>query len=447
MFSIDDAYEKIYNLKTREYFKEVLITFNSECYRSSVVMLYSVTLCDLIFKLHELVDLYENNEAQNIISLIEEKQKQNSKSPEWENELLIEIKRRTQLLDEAEYTKILYLQQIRHLCSHPVMKKDEKILYVPNRDEVKALIRNILEGVLLKPSIMLNQIFDQLIVDIAKYKDSLEDNDLSKYLKCKYFDKMLPKVQIKIFKILWKLVFKVTDENCEINRKANYLTLRLVFDLQKDKIIDMISDEKQYFSNIEPDKPAILLINFLSEYDTNKKIYNLLESNAHAIIDSLISNNYYLEVRGWFIHDNLQQHFLELTNNDLTWKMIANTTKGFNNSIKKIYNLSINLLCENEFYMMAINMFYKSDCYDMANYFFESIIKPHLKKFNKEHFELLIKIINSNSQIYDRTLAKQTNAIIKKHSDNYLSQDYYNDFKNFKYINTVQDDIDFDLGW
>ena len=51
--------EDIYFAKTKEYFSEVISNYASGNYRSAVVMLYSVAICDLLFKLKELCDMYK----------------------------------------------------------------------------------------------------------------------------------------------------------------------------------------------------------------------------------------------------------------------------------------------------------------------------------------------------------------------------------------------------
>lgn len=443
MFSIEEAYEKIHNSKTKEYFKEILTTFNTGCYRSTIVMLYSITICDLIFKLQELIELYENPTATEILNNIDTCQKANPKSPDWENKLLDEIKSKTQLLDEAEYKKVLYLQTIRHLCSHPTIKKDENILYIPNRDEVKALIRNILDGVILKQPIMLNNILDQLINDISTHKDSLDELEFEKYLKSKYFNKMLPKIQLKIFRTLWKFVFRTSNDDCDNNRKANYKALCTIYKLQKDQIIDMINTDRHYFSIIEPPTPATYLLTFLCDYDTSKKIYNTLEESAQAIIKSLANNNLYLEVRAWFLNDNLQTHINQLSIKEITWHSIKTAPLSFINSINKLYTLSKELMCQNDFFFMIINFFNQSSYYDMADFLFTKVIKPYLNEFNKEHFEKLLEGINTNSQIYDRKLSYESNTIIKNYSDKFFDEEYYNNLSNFKYSrNIVQPEID-----
>ena len=43
--------DDIYFSKTREYFKEVLSSYANGNYRSAIVMLYSIAICDILYKL------------------------------------------------------------------------------------------------------------------------------------------------------------------------------------------------------------------------------------------------------------------------------------------------------------------------------------------------------------------------------------------------------------
>lgn len=51
----------IYFSKTKEYFKEVVSSYINGNYRSATVMLYSVAICDILFKLQELKDMYNDS--------------------------------------------------------------------------------------------------------------------------------------------------------------------------------------------------------------------------------------------------------------------------------------------------------------------------------------------------------------------------------------------------
>ncbi|USK35828.1 hypothetical protein LIT25_11285 [Bacillus sp. F19] len=69
-YSIDRATEKIYNPKTREYFEEVLSSYSIGNYRSAIVMLYSVLIANLFYKLKELNERDEDPKAKNILEFI-----------------------------------------------------------------------------------------------------------------------------------------------------------------------------------------------------------------------------------------------------------------------------------------------------------------------------------------------------------------------------------------
>lgn len=66
-FSLEGFAEDIFAAKTKEYFKEVLSSYQNGNYRSSVVMLWSVAVCDLIYKLEYHIDVYRDATATEII--------------------------------------------------------------------------------------------------------------------------------------------------------------------------------------------------------------------------------------------------------------------------------------------------------------------------------------------------------------------------------------------
>ena len=67
--------DKIYSPKSKEYFKEVVSSYTIGNYRSAIVMLYTVCLCDLIYKLQELRDVYDDRIAKNIIEAIDKERR------------------------------------------------------------------------------------------------------------------------------------------------------------------------------------------------------------------------------------------------------------------------------------------------------------------------------------------------------------------------------------
>ena len=119
--SIENLIDNIFSSKTRDYFQEVIQTYYTNCYRSSIVMLYSVVICDLIYKLEELRDVYNDATSKKILLEIEGLQQANPKSPDWENKLVEMIADRTKLLEISDVENINQLQKHRHLSAHPVL--------------------------------------------------------------------------------------------------------------------------------------------------------------------------------------------------------------------------------------------------------------------------------------------------------------------------------------
>ncbi|NQU33014.1 MAG: hypothetical protein HQ521_07245, partial [Bacteroidetes bacterium] len=120
-FSIDSASEKIYSAKTKEYFEEVIKSYYNESYRSAIVMLHSIIIVDLLFKLEDLKEIYEDEKAIQILKEITELQEKNPTSPDWEKKLIEFVHKRTNLFEPQDYLHFVAIQQHRHLCAHPIL--------------------------------------------------------------------------------------------------------------------------------------------------------------------------------------------------------------------------------------------------------------------------------------------------------------------------------------
>ena len=155
-------------------------------------MLWSVAVCDLLFKLQNLVDLYGDAKAKEILADIGKLQQDNERSPIWETKLVETVAEQTQLLDIAERENLLHLQRQRHLAAHPVVNANFQ-LHRPNRETARALIRNTLDGVLTKAPILSKQIVNELVGDLEQASGILiDDKRLKAYLESKYYNRFNP---------------------------------------------------------------------------------------------------------------------------------------------------------------------------------------------------------------------------------------------------------------
>ena len=257
VFSLESQKGKIYDRRTRKYFDEVYKSYANGCYRSATVMLWSVVVCDIIFKLQELRDLYSDKTSEKILIEIEALQKDDPYSPKWEKELIKKVFERTQLLDTASNHKIILIQEHRHLSAHPVIS-DEDTLFEPTQEMIRSDIRNSIEVMLSKPPFMSQKILSTFLEDLEKVKDLFpSDIALNKYIESKYLRALNKDTLVKIFKGLWKFSFRSEDEKPIENREINIRAMKLIFDKEKHSMVDAIKSEPAYYSNISKDSDAI----------------------------------------------------------------------------------------------------------------------------------------------------------------------------------------------
>ena len=429
-FSIDNSVDKIYSSKTREYFEEVIKSYYNDSYRSVIVMLYSIAIADLIYKLQDFKEIYNDTKAEGILNEINTLQSNNPNSPDWESKLIELVKERTNLLEPADYLNLNTLQKHRHLCAHPVLTQNYE-LYKPNKETARAHIRNCLEGILTKPPILSRAVFDDFVNDLAAIKGIIfNDNDLKKHIKSKYLDKLNWNAEQQVFKSLWKITFKIDNPICDENRDINLKALLLFIDRNYRDYISLLSSEVDYYSDFN-EKYLLHVINLLNNYP---EIYSTLNESAQILIKNKINLDLDLATYAWFLTGDVRKHIKKtikrrskIFSDENKYENIWITTQ----SILQLYETALQSGFSNDANMFLIEMFGYSLNYDNADTRYESLIKPYLETFSKEELKALVKNINDNSQIYDRRNAYSSNWHIKQ----FVDKAYDNDFDYDKYMN------------
>lgn len=408
--NIDELIDKIQSPKTKDYFGEVVRSFYCNNYRSAVVMLYSVVVCDLIYKLTELSELYNDKKAEGIIGSIKSKQEQNPKSSEWEKELVEQVLKSTKLLEMSDYVNITALQQHRNLSAHPVLKEGLD-LYCPNKTTVQAHIINMLEGVLIKPPIMMQKIFDAFIEDVATIKNILiVDGQLEEYIKSKYLDKINIEIEYKFFRSLWKLVFKLSDEDCMENKEINFKVLNIIFKRHNSYFTKRLSEEKDYYSSnidIKKDEYITYVIYFFNEHT---KIFSKLTDEVKLSMRGYIEHDDDLKNKAIFLSENIKTHFKSINGGK------SSTLLYLFNIAKETVNYSFAL-------DFNIRMFSASVNFDTADTRFTKLIEPFVNDFSEKQLTAIIKGIDDNNQIYGRKRAIYSNRIIVAKIKEYKGSD------------------------
>ena len=220
--NISELKEQIYFPRTKEYFEEVERSFYSENYRSAIVMLYSVVIADLLFKLEELKDYYLDSVAEEILKEIDQIRESNPKSSEWENKLIDRIKDKTNIIEPYVLANIEDLKNVRNFSAHPSLNQNNELIR-PSREKTLGLIKEMLIGIFIRPPLFIKKITNNLLDDISsKKEDFLEDKEkFKRYIEKKYFERIPQNMIISIFRDFWKITFKLDNEDCNINRKIN----------------------------------------------------------------------------------------------------------------------------------------------------------------------------------------------------------------------------------
>jgi len=426
-FSLENLSEKIHYGKTKDYFQEVLSSYHNGNYRSAVVMLWSVAVCDIVYKLEYLVDLYEDSGAQTILDGITKSQEDNPKSPSWEFELIQDTHKHTKLLDHSEYANQVYLQQQRHLSAHPILDSDRQ-LHTPNKETVRALIRNTLEDLLIKPPFYTKKIIEELLENIAEAAPALNTREkVKRYVESRYLSKLKPEVQLSIYRSLWKLVFRLEDEKCRKNRHINLRTLEVIGNRKDESILNLIRGDRDYYSNVSL-SPLTLdrLVIYLSK---NPQFYDLLNEDAKLKIQHNVKTTQTSKISGWFVKENLEAHYediLSLIENDINF----NFKKGQLDFLRETPDTEEwqHLFCR------ILSSYYgASRSFDEADSRFQEAISPYLEVFDKEAIVFLIEEIEQNDQVYRRQRAKEEYKEIKKKLFQLHGPEFdLNPYENFK---------------
>jgi len=405
-YSLEQRATRIFDARSKEYFTEVLSCYVAGNYRSAVVMLWSVVICDLLFKLQQLVDLYGDDKAKTILAEVVRQQQANERSSEWELKLVESVAKQTQLLDIAERENMLHLQRQRHLAAHPVVNANFQ-LHRPNRDTARALIRNALDGLLTKAPILSKQIVGDLVEDLEQASGILiDDKKLKAYLESKYFSRFNPEVEKAVFKALWKFVFHLTDEQCEKNRVINYSALTLLYSRNPAQFQAQVDADRDYFSTIATGgSPLGYLIHFLSR---SVSIYASLADHAKTAIQHTVEQEASARCLAWFISGSLEAHAEQLGE----WIAGADYPQIDQGTWEYLRDLSDSPEWTKASIQLANKYYATSKNYNDADQRFAEVIRPAIDRYALDDCIDLIVGIQNNDQTYDRWRARRDHQLL-----------------------------------
>ena len=417
---------EIYFAKTKEYFNEVMSSYSNGNYRSAVVMLYSTVICDILLKLKELRDMYNDSVADNILKEIKNTQKESTSKSSWEKELLEKVRDKTNLIDSKIYSDLSHLFDDRCFSAHPAVNEDFE-LYTPNQETVIAHIKNALNGILIKPPIFIKSVINMLTEDLKDKCEIYVENreGLAVYLNNKYFQRMNISMKLKMFKTLWRFCFKsIEDENCKKYRRINRIALNVLAEPIEKDIIKEITENENIYTVANENNCLFQLVAFLS---SAPMIYRVLGADCKLAVDKFIEGNGDAKWGTWFKFTQIKEHLTYLKSNkdNLVFK---------SNHSKYVYSYYYKHGYKDDILAFYIYLFSESWNYDTADLRYNVLIQPFLNEFSREQVIEIIKVSDANRQIYARGYSCYTNTQIVKAAKKLLGKDFdFNMYPNFRF--------------
>lgn len=414
-YSIEKKAASIHHEKTREYFGEVFLSYQSGSYRSAVVMLWSVAVCDLLLKLRHMVDLYNDATATAILSEVERIQLANPRSPDWESKLVDLVRERTNLLDTGEHQNLIHLQQQRHLSAHPVFNANLE-LHRPNRETVRAFIRNTLDGLLTKPPVYTRRVLDELLQDLAASATILNSDEgkLKAFMEGRYLSRMTPQVQLEIFKSLYRLAYRTVNAECDTNRVINCKALEYIALKNAAVIPAFMGQNVEFFSRIATEGDA--LKNLTHFFARLPRAFAILDAHAQDLVQHIITVDSDARCCGWFASPDLETYYVSVQE----WIDSSPEPRLSTYNFKDIARASDTHEWEAKVRLLANIYYCASGSFDTADSRFATAIKPFLENYTASELIDLLGRIERNSQVYYRGKARSDHREIKQACDQVL---------------------------
>ena len=341
-------------------------------------------------------------------------------------ESVFTLGRNMHLLDTLEYENLRYLQKQRHLSAHPVLNK-ERELHSPNKETVRSLLRNTLEDLLVKPPFYTQHIMKEILVDLAESSSVLNTREkVKKYVVSRYLGRTTESVELNIFRSVWKIVFKLENDECNENRLINLNLIEVLASRNSAKLVEEINGDKDFYSNIaSAGEPLSYLIYFLSK---QSDLYPILNEDARLKIQHCIESDAVGRTMGWFIKDNLNSHADDIE----TWVRGEDHPTFKPSQFDALLDMADSDEWQEKFCKIVSVYYGCSSSYDQADSRFQSAIPKYIELFNREALMFLASQIEGNSQCYVRAQARHDYTVIKERIDAVFVDEFqYQDYPRF----------------
>ncbi|HHB1425999.1 TPA: hypothetical protein ACOQZT_003988 [Serratia odorifera] len=401
---IEEKADLIESSASRYYFREVYSSYINGNYRAAVVSLWSVLVCDAVYKTQKLFELTDDAWAQKKLSTIEKLQLENSKSSEWELDLFEGFYTNKKFIGIGEISNIRDVQKKRHLCAHPVLSEDNA-LYTPNKESVKSMILNALDDFLIRKNYYGKDIFPVLRDTLKENSEYYSELKNIKPLIDKYCQRLTSSAIYQIFKSFYKFSFKLDDEDAVKYRMMNRSAcFHLYKEVKKSgPLIQKMKEEIDFFENISfKTNTLTFLFHFLS---LNREIYDAFSEEMRERLKTYRDKEteddvfYGLKICSMFSFKKSDDYF-KFLKDTLDGNQIRRFTIAEYEFITEVYH---DMDCREALQNISISYAENSSSYDDADNRFNLVLgEKLLNSFTTEQLNRLLTCFSTNSQISER---------------------------------------------
>lgn len=435
-FIFEQELQNLNNNIIRDYLAEVIASYNMGHYRSAVVSLYNVVIYDLMFKLKTLKEVYEDQNASNILEELGNNNT-NQSYIQWEKRLFDHIVDHTNLLDEHELRLVERLKEDRNHCAHPAMK--DFTIFIPNKDQTRAHLRNMFEIIFLRDPLLAKEIINPILEDIKGYNNtfgtSINPDRFGKYLTSKYYKKLNQKVEKKLFDTLWTFTFIKQGEEFDQNRLACYYALCSLVEMNTMRFLNYVKNDIQFYSKVKiNDKDAYhtnkdeyaklraidirtivssqaFLIYFCSEF---KEFYDAMKEYLQEALTHEAEKNINLKARAIFMSNSFADHLKAIDEyKKQAFSVFVGSFGFYHYELKdtSVDQEQIAFLCKEaeernctaSLVDFVIDWINNISSYDSTYKVFQNLVFPVFKYFNNDDVDRMAQIMSNNSQIHGDT--------------------------------------------
>ncbi|HFM8152513.1 TPA: hypothetical protein ACHAKI_001709, partial [Enterococcus faecium] len=410
--------------------EEVRSSFYQGNYRSAIAVNYSALILDLIDKLSDLANIYEDNTSKKILEDIARLRKSDPNSPKWEMELLEKAYSSTELIDSYEYEDLKYIKDQRNYSAHPVVTYNGNTWELRDitKETCQDVIRKSYEIIFLKNPILGKKVTIEIIQYASRiHAMSVTPEEFHSALKNSYLNKLSEKAKENLCKTAFKFVFQLSYGNEEADRDRES-TFRLLNAL--------IFDNKEFYLNILKKEIAKYRFTAESREEINKSLgenqqitytkgFFLLTFIAthpelqHDFSDETIQNlqisindfkpkqqvlteiEYYYRLRSLAVlgnnNEELQNHLNSLVDPILQQKMRVSSLPS--STLETIYNQYLYFGEKEMFIDFMIEHLTDASSFRLADKDME-VLPWIYNKLNQEQFNKLLYNLNGNNQFY-----------------------------------------------